>query len=139
MAPEYWNVKGEPWGCVEYSWNGLLNTLLLEHVVGIQPNIPDGRIVVEPNLPDELTFAEAVVPFGKSWVTFRIERKTQPLRQEVVVKNCPEALTLRVRTPTGAAVSSVKLADESISYSDTNQCVEVNVGKTQNCSLTVTY
>lgn len=139
-APEYWDVKGQPWGCIEYAWNGLLNMLLIERVCGIVPDIPNDRIVVQPNLPSRLNYVEMRIPFGTQWTTFKVEViREETWIQTITVKSARYDLILKPRTPEGMKVTAVLLNGNDVSYRTSGNLIEVDISKNFDATLAVHY
>jgi hypothetical protein len=117
-APEYWSVRGEPWGCVDYAWNGLLNMLVIERICGVRPSVPERRLTIQPCLPEIWNAVEVTVPLPDGWITVKhtIDRQSDRIALATTVTNCPYAVALRIPVPAGFESAELTVDDQPVTW-----------------------
>jgi|GEM_PF-6674044 len=111
IAPEYWDQRAEPWGSIEYAWNGLINNFLLARICGLLPDVPSDTLTIQPHVPEHLDSVSAVIPLAGGWthVAHRIDRDHKTTITTAVKDAALKTVELRYKIPSGCKLSSAKL------------------------------
>jgi len=136
-APEYWNEYAEPWGCIEYTWNGLLNNLLIERVAGIRPNKPGGLLVVEPNLPKGIDFLEIAYPVDGAWTCVAHHRDEHSFLTKV--KGATEKVEYHLKLSDHFEVQKVLVDDAAYEFEIIDGQITVVVSNQSDFSIRILF
>jgi len=139
-APEYWDEKAKPWGCVEYAWQGLLTNLMIEHICGIRPNVPGKKIVVEPNFPEQINSTEISIPVSNEWIHFKqeISREKTDI-YTLTAKNAIFDTIVRLHISGKGEVLLATIDGNSADYSKSDNYIEVTIHDRKNFTIKVEY
>jgi hypothetical protein len=138
-APEFWNERGEPWGCVDYSWNGLMTKLLIEDVCGINADVPNNKILFKPNLPESMESVNMVLPFGDKWIKYNYNKSNKGrLYERLAISNNSFESTICFRIPMGRSVQTITLDGKKVLPKITGNYLEL-VTKNNSFVIQVNY